>query len=125
MTKTAQLQLPAMPKFDVEALVGLHKANVETFVAAQKILFDLAQTVAKKQVEYVKESMAKTEAMFKSFDAKKQPAVYADELKAAVEKAMAEVKETVDLGIKAQGEVVDLFVKRATANFQEIKAVAA
>ena len=102
MTKTAQLQLPAMPKFDVEALVGLHKANVETFVAAQKILFDLAQTVAKKQ-----------------------PAVYADELKVAVEKAMAEVKETVDLGIKAQSEVVDLFVKRATANFQEIKAVAA
>ena len=69
--------------------------------------------------------MAKTEAMFKGFDAKKQPAVYADELKAAVEKAMADVKETVDLGIKAQGEVVDLFVKRATANFEEIKAVAA
>ena len=125
MTKTAQLQMPAMPKFDVEALVTLHKANVETFVAAQKILFDLAQTVAKKQVEYVKEMMAKTEAMFKGFDAKKQPAVYADELKAAVEKAMAEVKETVDLGIKAQSEVVDLFVKRATANFEEIKAVAA
>ena len=51
-----------MPKFDVEALVTLQKANVETFVAAQKILFDLAQTVAKKQVEYVKESIAKTEA---------------------------------------------------------------
>ena len=67
-------------------------------------------------------SFAKSEALFKGFDAKKQPTVYADELKAAVERAVADVKETVDLGIKAQSEVVDLFVKRATANFDEIKS---
>ena len=46
-------------------------------------------------------------------------------MKAAVERAMADVKETVDLGIKAQSEVVDLFVQRATRNFEELKAVAA
>jgi len=125
MTKTALPQLPAMPKFDVEALVTLQKANIETFVAAQKILFDLAQTVAKKQVEYVKESFAKSEALFKGFDTKKQPTAYADELKAAVERAVTDVKETVDLGIKAQSEVVDLFVKRATANFDDLKSTAA
>jgi phasin family protein len=122
MTKTA---LPALPKFDVEALVTLQKANIETLVAAQKILFDLAQTVAKKQVEYLKDSLAKSETLFKGFDARKQPTAYADELKAAVEKAVAEAKETVDLGIKAQSEVVELFVKRATANFEDMKAVAA
>ena len=62
MTKTTSPlpQLPAMPKFDVEALVTLQKANVETFVAAQKIVFDLAQTVAKKQVEMMKDAIAKT-----------------------------------------------------------------
>ena len=123
---TAKPVLPAMPKFDVEAFVALQKANVETVVAAQKILFDLAQTVAKKQVEMVKEMMAKTEALVKGgFDGKRQPVAYADEVKAAMEKAMADVKETVDLGIRAQSEVVDLFVKRATANFEEIKAIAA
>ena len=125
MTKTAMPQLLAMPKLDVETLVSLQKANIETMVAAQKIVFDLVQTVAKKQVEMVKEAMGKTNLMFKGFDAKKQPNVYADEMKAAVEKAMADVKETVDLGIKAQGEVVELLVKRATANFEEMKAVAA
>lgn len=125
MTKTALPQLPTLPKFDFEAVVAFQKANIETLVAAQKILFDLAQTVAKKQVEYVKESFAKSEALFKGFDAKKQPTVYAEELKAAVERAVADVKETVDLGIKAQSEVVDLFVKRATANFDEIKSTAA
>ena len=125
MTKTALPQLPAMPKFDVEALITLQKANIETLVAAQKILFDLAQTVAKKQVEYVKESFAKSEVLFKGFDTKKQPTAYADELKAAVERAVTDVKETVDLGIKAQTEVVELLVKRATANFDDLKSTAA
>jgi hypothetical protein len=69
--------------------------------------------------------MAKSETMLKGFDGKKQPAAYAEEVKAAMEKAMADVKETVDLGIKAQSEVVDLLVKRATANFEDMKAVAA
>ena len=46
-------------------------------------------------------------------------------MKAVVEKAMADVKETMDLGIKAQSEVVDLFVKRATQNFEDVKAIAA
>ena len=122
MSKTT---FPKVPKFDMAALVALQKANIETLVAAQKILYDLVQTVAKKQAEYIKESFAKSEAMFKSFDAKKDPAAYAEELKAAMEKVMADAKKTVDLGVKAQSEVVDLFVKRATANFEDMKAVAA
>lgn len=117
--------LPEFPKFDVTALIAIQKANIETLVAAQKILFDLFQTVAKKQAAYVKESFAQSEAFFKGFDPKKEPTAYADELKATLEKAVSEAKETVDLSIKAQSEVVDLFVKRATANFEEMKAVAA
>jgi phasin family protein len=88
-------------------------------------MFDLVQTVAKKQVEMVKEMVAKSEVMFKGFDGKKEPAAYADDVRVAMEKAMADVKETVDLGIKAQNEVVDLLVKRATANFEDMKTVAA
>lgn len=125
MTKSAFPALPALPKFDFDALVTLQKANIETVVAAQKIVFDLVQTVAKKQVEMMKEAMGKADVAFKGFDVKKEPTAYADEMKAAVEKAMADVKETVDLGIKAQSEVVELFVKRATANFEEMKGVAA
>lgn len=115
-----------LPKFDTQAVMALHKANLETFVAAQKIWFDLAQTMAKKQTEMFKETMAKFDVVMKGgYDAKKQPQAYVEEVKAAMEKAMADVKETVDLGMKAQSEVVDLFVKRATANFDEVKALAA
>ena len=123
MTKTAN-HSPLAPKFDLDALVAFQKANLETVVAAQRIFFDLAQTVAKRHAEFVKESFARVETAFKGYDAKK-PAAYVDEMKAVVEKAMADVKETVDLGIKAQSEVVDLFVKRATQNFEDVKAIAA
>ena len=124
MTKTAN-HAPLAPKFDLDALVAFQKANLETVVAAQRIFFDLAQTVAKRHAEFVKESFARVETAFKGYDAKKQPAAYVDEMKAVVEKAMADVKETMDLGIKAQSEVVDLFVKRATQNFEDVKAIAA
>jgi hypothetical protein len=63
--------------------------------------------------------------MLRGYDSKKQPQAYVEDVKAAVEKAMADVKETLDLGIKAQSEVVDLFVKRATQNFEDVKTLAA
>ena len=123
MSKTT---FPQVPKFDMAALGGPAEGQHRDLASPRpEDPVRPGQTVAKKQAEYIKESFAKSEAMFKGFDAKKQPAAYAEELKAAMEKAMADVKETVDLGVKAQSEVVDLFVKRATANFEEIKAVAA
>ena len=121
--KSATPAMPAMPKFDVEAMLSLHKSNLETFVAAQKIMFDLAQTMAKRQSELMKDAFTHSEAMMKGFDGKKQPQHYMDDAKAAMEKAIAEAKETMDLSMKAQTEVVDLFVKRATANFDEAKSL--
>lgn len=117
--------MPAMPKFDVEALVAMQKANVETVVSAQRIFFDLAQTVAKRNAETMKAMFQSAGTMTRTADAGRQPHAYVDGAKSAMEKVMADVKETMDLGIKAQSEVVDLFVKRATRNFEEVKALAA
>ncbi len=122
---TAKTASPAFPKFDLEGWVALHKANLETAVAAQKIIFDLWQTIAKRQVELAKESFARFDGFVKGFDAKKQPKEYVEDAKAVLEKAMADAKETLDLGMKAQAEVVDLLIKRATANLDEVKALAA
>ncbi len=122
---TAKTTSPTLPKFDLEGWIALHKANLETAVAAQKIVFDLWQTLAKRQVELVKESFGKFDGFMKGFDAKKQPKEYVEEAKAVIEKAMADAKETLDLGMKAQAEVVDLLVKRATANLDEVKSLAA
>ncbi|MCB1971993.1 MAG: phasin family protein [Geminicoccaceae bacterium] len=124
-TKPAATVAQTLPKFDFEAVIALQKANLETMVTAQKILFDLAQTVAKRQGEMLKETFSKGENLFQGFDAKKQPAEYMDEARAVMEKAMVDVKETIDLSMKAQNEVVDLLVKRATKNLEDVKTLAA
>lgn len=113
------------PKFDLDAWIALNKANLETLIAAQKIVFDFWQTVAKRQADMMKDSVGKFEGLFRAFDVKKQPKDYVEEAKSVIEKAMADAKETLDLGMKAQAEVVDLFVKRATANLDEAKSLAA
>lgn len=125
MQYDARQLMPMMPKFDLEAFAAMQKANLETFAAAQRIVLDLAQTVAKRNAELLREMVERTGASLKGVDGRIQPQAYVDGAKAAVEKAMAEMKETVDLGIRAQGEVVDLFVKRATQNFEDVKALAA
>ena len=128
LTTTAATRpfMPAMPKFDVEALVAMQKANIETVVSAQRIFFDLAQTVTKRNAEMVKELFQRTGTMTRTTTGtSRQPQAYVDDAKSAMEKVMADVKETMDLGMKAQSEVVDLFVKRATRNFEEVRALAA
>ena len=115
----------AMPRFDLDMFVAMQRANLETFAAAQRIMLDLAQTVARRQTEMVKDNMGRFEAMMKGFDAKKQPQTYVDGMKEAVERAMADARETMDLGMKAQSEVVELFVKRTSANLEDARRVAA
>ena len=55
-----------MPKVDVDAMVSLHKSNLDTFVAAQRIFFDLAQTMAKRQSDMMQDVFVRTETMMKS-----------------------------------------------------------
>jgi hypothetical protein len=117
--------MPAMPKFDVGRSSRIRRRTSMTVVSAQKIVFDLAQTVAKRNADMMREMFQRAGTMRRVADAGEQPQSYADEAKSAMAKVMADVKETMDLGIKAQGEVVDLFVKRATQNFEEVKALAA
>ena len=113
------------PKFDVDALMSLHRGNFETFVAVQKVWLDLAQTITRKNADLFRDYVGRAEGLAKGYDSQKQPQSYVDDMKAAVEKAVAEVKENVDLGMKAQSEVVDLVVKRANANIEGVKGLAA
>jgi hypothetical protein len=112
------ISVAPLPKLDLEALVALQKANIATIVAAQKIMLDLARAMARKQVELVEEMMARSQALLGT-DGTKQPSSLAGEVRAAAEKAVAAVNETVELGVKVQSEIADLFVRRAAANEDE------
>ena len=132
-TKTApKFEMPKfeMPKFDMpgvnfDAVVALHKANMETMVEAQSIWMQTAEAMAKLQYGWVEETFKQGEAMMKGDVSKKKPEEFMADAKAAADKVMAVAKEQADLGLKAQKKVADLVTKRVNANIEDVKTLAA
>jgi hypothetical protein len=119
MTKT-----PTLPKFDLDGIVAMHKANIETFVAAQKVLSDAAQAIAQLQYGLVEETFKNAQA-FLRFDAKAKPEAVIADLKAQADRIVAVAKEEFDLGVKANNEVAQMITKRVAANIDGLKGMAA
>jgi phasin family protein len=132
-TKTAQkFEMPKfdmtkfeMPKFNFDAVIAMHKANVDTMVEAQGIWMQTAEAIAKLQYGWVEESFKQGEALLKGDVTKKKPEEFMADAKAAADKVMAVAKEQADLGMKAQKQVADLVTKRVNANLEDVKSLAA
>jgi hypothetical protein len=117
--------LPNLPTFNLDALVALQKANVETLVQVQKILTEAAEAAFQAQIKRLEAWQGQIEAALKGFDVSKKPEAYAKEAQAAVETVMAEAKAAVESGVKTQREVAQILADRAVANLNELKALAA
>jgi phasin family protein len=128
VTKTApKFEMPKwdMPNVNFDALVALHKANVDTMMEAQSIWMQTAEAIAKLQYGWVEETYKQGEAMLKGDVTKRKPEEFMADAKAAADKVMAVAKEQADLGMKAQKQVADLVTKRVNANLEGAKALAA
>ena len=127
MARTATLpQLPTfkLPKLDIDTLFGLQKANLATVHEAQALLVDAAHAIARLQHGWTAETVAGARAAL-SRKTPQQPQIVLAETKAAAEKAGNVAKEAVDLAAAAQRRVADLFTRRAAANLDQLKALAA
>lgn len=112
---------PLLPKFDLDAAMATQKANVETLLQAQKIASETAQAVVKLQADWLKELGERTRALATASVTRKPEAVLAD-ARGTAERAFAVARQGLDLGLRAQSEVVDLLTKRAAANLDGLKA---
>ena len=128
MAKTSlpQVTFPELklPKFDLDGMVALQRANVAAVREAQDVLIEAAYAIAKVQKSWVEDTFASVKSTFTGKEPKAPEAAYA-EVKAATEKALAVVKQGVDLGAAAQRKVVDLMTRRAVDNVEEFKTLAA
>ncbi len=122
---SVKAEIPAVPKFNFEALFAMQQSQLDTFVAAQKIMFDLVTDFGSKQQARMKDTAAKAEAMIKGFGTNKEPTAYVSEAKAVFEEVMSDARETMDLGLKAQNEMIDLLAKRAAASVGAAKSLSA
>ena len=123
MTKIATVPTP--PKVDLDAVVGLHKANLETVLQAHRIVSETAQAVVTLHAGWLQEAAEQVRGAFAKAGATRKPEAVLADARAVVERAFAVARQEIDLGTRAQSEVVDLLAKRAAANLDQVKAFAA
>lgn len=121
MAATASTPVPA--KFDLTALVSIQKGNLETALQAQKVLSETARAIGKLHGGWLQEVAEKARALAAAGVTRKPEAVLADAREVA-ERAFAVARQEIDLGTRAQSEVLDLLSRRAAANLSQVKAFA-
>ena len=121
-----EFKLPGLklPKLDLDALFGLQKANLATLHEVQSVLVDAAQAIARVQYGWVEETVAGAQAALRRKEPR-SPESFANESKAAAEKALSVAKQSLELAVAAQRRVVELVTQRGQGNANELKALAA
>jgi hypothetical protein len=123
-TPTLTLTELKFPKLDIDALFAAQKANLAVVQEAQNVLIDATQAIVKAQYDWTLDLVANGENALRG----KQPAkpeAFVANIQSTAEKTMAVAKQSVDLATAAQQRVADLVAKRAAANLDELKSLAA
>jgi len=119
----ATMKFPAAPS--MEALLAVQKRNMDALSAANRIALEGAQTVAKRHMEIMQQTMAELGDTMRALSNTDAPeakaATQADLLKRAYERAVANTKEMSDLIQRANGEAVDQLNHRFVEAMEEMK----
>ncbi|MCL5778436.1 TIGR01841 family phasin [Limibaculum sp. FT325] len=115
-----------LPAVDVEAVVAAQQKNIAALVEANKVAIAGYQEIFKRQVALVEEGVAVLKDQMAEFQGQPvtadQTARNIETAKAAIEKAMADVKELADLAQKANTEAFEIVKARfeeAVAEFKD------
>ncbi len=121
-----EMKFPMMP--DMEAFLSAHRRNMETLSAANRVALEGAQTVAKRHMEIVQQTMQEmtdTIRELTSSDSPQQRAGRQAELvKQAYERAVAHMKELADLIQRSNGEALGMLNQRFVEAMDEVKSLA-
>lgn len=114
------------PGIDLEAIMNAHRKNLEAFTAAQQVIFDGMQAYARRYSEILRQTMEQTSAitseMINTGTPEEKIAKQAEMMKASYEKALANLKELVEVVTKSNSEAVEVINKRVTESLEELKA---
>jgi hypothetical protein len=128
MTKPAIPTVPfaelKFPKLDIDALFAAQRANLAVVQEAQTVLIDAVQAIVRVQYDWTMDMVANGENALRGKQPAKPEALVAD-MQSTAEKTMAAAKQSVDLATAAQQRVAELVAKRAAANLDELKSLAA
>ncbi len=121
----AELKLPATP--DMQALLSAHRRNVEVLSAANRVALEGAQTVARRHLEIMQQTMSELSEQVRELASPEPPqakaARQADLLKRSYERAVANMRELSDLIQRSNGEALTLLNQRFTEALDEVRGL--
>jgi phasin family protein len=125
---TAMMQQFRLPGFDPAALMALQQKNVEAVVQANRVLFDGAQAMAKRQLEIFQEAMGQTAKAMEDLSKAGTPgdvvAKQAELAKNAFEKTVAAMRELAEIMNKSSTAATGAVNARFAQSLNEFKELA-
>jgi phasin family protein len=119
--------VPGMPNMD--SFLALHRKNLEVLTAANKVALEGAQTVARRHMEIMQQTMHEVSETMRDMTTSESPQAKAakqtEMMKASYERAVSHVKELADLIQRSNGEALNMLHTRFTEAMDEVKALAA
>jgi len=115
-----------VPGVDVDAILSAQRRNIEAVTAANQLAFEGLQAVMRRQAEILRQTMEETSAMMSEMMTAGTPedkvTKQAELVKAAFEKAIANMKELAEMVAKSNSEAAEVLSNRVKENIEEVKA---
>ncbi len=122
----SEMKMPAM--LDMESIMAAHRKNMEVLSNANRVALEGAQTVAKRHMEILQQTMQEMTETMKDLSSPETPQAKAAKqtelMKIAYERAVSHMKELADLIQKSNGEALAMLNTRFTEAMSEVKALA-
>lgn len=122
----SEMKMPAM--LDMESVMAAHRKNMEVLSNANRVALEGAQTVAKRHMEILQQTMQEMTETMKDLSTPETPqakvAKQTELLKIAYERAVSHMKELADLIQRANSEALGMLNARFTEAMAEVKALA-
>lgn len=121
----ADLKLPAVP--DAQALLAAHRRNLEVLSAANRVALEGAQSVARRHMEIMQQTMSELTDQVRELTSPETPqakaARQAEMLKRSYERAVANMRELGELIQRANGEALNLLNARFAEALDEVRGL--
>jgi phasin family protein len=114
-----------MPGLDNKGLMEAHRKNIEAVTEANRVAFEGAQAMARRQTEIVREAMdeaAKAMTQVQGAGSNEERVAKQTEIaKNAFETALKHARELAEMSAKSQNEALELLNKRVAESFDEMR----
>ena len=113
----------SVPGVDLASVVESRRKDIDALVAANRAVLETAQSLAQKQTEMMMQAMQDIQQAARDASGG-DPGKISTSARAAVEKAIEDMKELAQIAQSAQTQAMAALTQRASEQLEEIRGVA-